>query len=107
VLHDPFNRARLPGDYSREGRVALIGEFFLAIREGREPSAEARMFVTSGALSWLESGGDLLRDYWKVKAPAGSHHTPTVLWSQASSRGATDQQQTETIGQSTSESTDQ
>lgn len=100
MLNDPFNRSRLPGDFSREGRVALIGEFFLAIQEGREPSAEARIFVTSGALSWLESGGDLLRDYWKVKAPAGSHHTPTVLWSLVSSKGAPSDDQPDSIDSS-------
>jgi hypothetical protein len=99
VLNDPFNRTRLPGDFSREGRVALLGEFFQAIREGRMPSEEARIFVANGGMSWLENGGDLLRDFWKVAAPAGSHHTPSHLWSQCSSRGATVSGEEPTIGE--------
>lgn len=96
-MHDPFNRSRMPGDFTREDRVRLLGEFFTSIRDGVMPSLEARLFVASGALAWLEQGGDLVRTYWKVKAPAGSHFTPSVLWV-SSSRGATDSANQSNIG---------
>jgi hypothetical protein len=96
MLHDPFNRVRLPGDFSREGRVRLLGEAFDALVRGEMPSPEACMFLAAGGIAWLEQGGDLLGDYWKVKAPAGSHHTASALW-QRSSRGATDVKRPDSI----------
>jgi len=99
-LHDPFGRpVRVPGDFSREGRVALLAEVFRSLVEGRQPSREAALFVGGGGLSWLSEGGDLLRDYWQVAAPRSSHHTPSHVWRElnGSSGGATDADESVTI----------
>lgn len=77
--NDPFNRSRLPGDFSREGRVALLAEAFQALMRGELPSREACAFLAGGGLSWLREGGDVARDYWRVTAPRGSHKKPEVL----------------------------
>lgn len=87
ALLDPFNRCQVHG-LTREDRVRLLAEVFEALLEGREPSRAAALFVGGAGLDWLREGGDLLRDHWRVKAPAGSHHTPPYLWQQSSSRGA-------------------
>lgn len=79
MQHDPFNRSRLPGDFTREGRVALLTEAFAALMRGELPSLEARMFLAGGGSTWLKEGGDLLRDYWRVTAPRGSHRRPEVV----------------------------
>ena len=79
VMLDPFNRSRLPGDFSREGRVSLLHEAFSALMRGELPSPEARMFLAGGGASWLREGGDLVRDYWRVAAPRGSHRRPEVV----------------------------
>lgn len=81
MLHDPFGRSRLPVDYSRSGRVKLLGEAFRDLLEGRMPSDEARTFLAAGGLAWLEQGGDLLKDFWKIRGAQGSTHTPSVIWS--------------------------
>lgn len=93
--HDPFAQAQLPERMTREGRVRLLAECFSALLDNRMPSREAALFVAGGGLQWLEQGGDLVRDYWKVSARAGSHHTPSHLWRalsletpSSSSRGA-------------------
>ena len=79
MLLDPFNRTRLPGDFSREGRIALLGEAFSALLRGEMPSPEAAMFLGGAGLAWLESGGSLERDHFRV-VRAKSHHTPAVVW---------------------------
>jgi hypothetical protein len=79
TFHDPFGRSRLPDDFSREGRVALLKEGFEALMRGELPSLEARLFLAGGGVSWLSEGGDLARDYWRVSAPRGSHRRPEVL----------------------------
>ena len=76
---DPFGRARLPGDFSREGRVALLGEAFSALLGGELPSPEARMFLASAGIAWLQRGGSLERDFLRVTKPK-SHHTPAHIW---------------------------
>lgn len=92
---DPFGRARLPHDFSREDRVRLLGEAARDLLAGESPEPAALVFLAGGLTAWLDRGGDLLRDYWKVKAPPGSHRTPSQLW--ASSRGATAPAEPETI----------
>lgn len=77
--HDPFGRSRLPGDFSREGRVALLGEAFAALMAGELPQPEARMFLASAGLAWLQRGGSLERDFLQVTKPK-SHRTPTNIW---------------------------
>ena len=80
-----------PDASSREGRVRLLVEAFEALRDGRLPSRQAALFVASGGLAWLAEGGNLCRDYWRVSAPAGSHHTEAMIWramQEGSSRGA-------------------
>jgi len=98
-LNDPFGRTRLPGDFSREGRIALLDEVFRALVDGRMPSREAALLVGGGGLSWLSQGGDLLRDYWRISAPAGSHRTPAAVKRElsCSSRGTTDSDDAGTI----------
>ena len=77
---DPRELDRLLGSqggdrYSREGRVRLLAEAATALLAGRRPSREAATFLGAGLLAWLQEGGDLLGDYWKVSGPAGSHRT--------------------------------
>lgn len=79
ALNDPFDRSRLPADFSREGRVKLLKEAFSALLRGQMPSVEARMFLAGGGAAWLEEGGDIARDFWRVAAPRGSHRRPEVL----------------------------
>lgn len=103
---DPFGRSRLPADFTREHRVKLINEVFQALIDGRLPSREAALFVGGGGLSWLSQGGDLLRDYWRISAPAGSHRTPAAVKRElcCSSRGTTDGAEPETMNAENSES---
>ena len=77
---DPFNRLLLPSGLTREDRVALIAEACEAWIQGKQPSDAARLFTAGAVLSWLRDDGDLLRDYWRVRGPQGSTHTPAVLW---------------------------
>lgn len=96
---DPFGRVQPPievqagvKDVERARRVRLLAECFMALIEGRMPSDEARLFTASGGLSWLQLGGSIDRDYWKVRAPNGSHHSPAYMWRllrDASSQGET------------------
>lgn len=79
MLNDPFNRNRLPTDFSREGRVMLLKQAFAALLRGEMPSMEARMFLAGGGAAWLEEGGDIARDFWRVTAPRGSHRRPEVV----------------------------
>ena len=76
---DPFGRARIPGDFSRIGRIALLQELAGALIEGRTPSREAAMFVGSAISAWLAAGGNLERDFLKLRAQPGSHHTVQKL----------------------------
>ena len=91
---DPFNRVRLPGDFSREGRVALLAEAFRALIEGRMPSQEAAMFCGAGGMAWLQEGGrcgSLERDFWRVTQTERSTATPARVYAQleASARRGT------------------
>lgn len=79
VRNDPFGRSSLPPDFSREGRVKLLKEAFAALLRGQMPSVEARMFLAGGGAAWLEEGGDIARDFWRVAAPRGSHRRPEVV----------------------------
>lgn len=85
-------RGRAPRKYDRQGRVALIAEAARALLDDKMPSLEAAQFLGGALLAWLERGGSLERDYLKVAAKAGSHHTPAALWQAlpetGSSRGA-------------------
>jgi hypothetical protein len=95
---DPFGRSRLPGDFTREGRVGLIAECATALLDGRMPSREAAMFLAGGVLSWLQCGGRigaLERDYWRVAAPERSTATPARVYARSvSARRATDDEDT-------------
>jgi hypothetical protein len=46
---------------------------------GELPEPSARLFVAGALGAWLANGGDLERDYFRVKAPKGSHFTPARL----------------------------
>ena len=79
-MNDPFGRlTRLPGDFSREGRVALLGEAFEALMRGEMPTPEARMFLASAGMAWLQRGGSLERDFLRVVKPK-SHVTAARIW---------------------------
>lgn len=80
-LNDPFARNRLPRDFDRNRRVALIGQVALDLLDGRLPDQEARLFVAGALRAWLELGGQLERDFFKVTKPQ-SHATPRALWRQ-------------------------
>ena len=88
-----------PGHLSREGRVRLLAEAVQAILAGRAPSPEAGTFLASGIWAWLQEGGDLAREYWKVSAPAGSHRTPAWLLRNASSGGGQDVEEAATVAE--------
>ena len=60
--------------------MALIGEFVEAALAGRTASPEATLFVVGGLASWLERGGSLEKDYWRISGEAGSHRTAQWLW---------------------------
>jgi hypothetical protein len=82
-LHDPFALCKpgLVADFSRENRVQLLGQFAEAVLAGVEPSKGSMMFVASGLAAWLSgSGGNLIRDHWRVAGPQGCTVTESILW---------------------------
>ena len=96
---DPFNRTQKPATFDREGRVALLAEFFGELMAGRMPRREAVVFAAGGAVEWLEQGGtvgSLERDYWKVSAPHRSTMTPSRIWQRSTAR-ATEPESSDTI----------
>lgn len=70
---------RAPAALTREGRVRLLGEAFGALLDGRMPSREAALFLGGAGTSWLNEGGDLVRDFFKIVRPK-SHETPQRVW---------------------------
>ena len=59
----------------------MVAEVAEALQAGRLPaSAEARMFVASAILSYLQSGGSLERDHLRISAPRGSHAIPKRVY---------------------------
>lgn len=96
---DPFGRSRLPGDFTREGRVRLIAEAARALLDGRLPSAEARLFLAGAIAAWLEAGGrcgSLERDYLRVTGRPRSRLTPQRLLARCE-RTATDDDEPGTV----------
>jgi len=71
--------SRQPRELDREERVKLIGAAAQALLAGRLPDDAARLFLAGALSAWLERGGDLERDFFRVRQ-RGSHHTPAVLW---------------------------
>jgi hypothetical protein len=59
--------------------VKLLGEFAVATLAGQQPSQAALLFVAGALAGWLENGGNLERDYFRVVRPK-SHVTPAVIW---------------------------
>lgn len=74
--NDPFDRGRAPRAVTREGRVSLLRELAEDLLIGRASRPEVRLFAGRALTAWLRSGGDLVRDHWKVAAPRGSHLQP-------------------------------
>src|SRR2546423_11968060 len=70
---------RSPASTSREGRIGLIGEAAAALLEKTMPSDEARIFLAAALIAWLESGGDLAKDFLRVTRPK-SHLTVARVW---------------------------
>ena len=79
MIHDPFDRSRLPIGFTREDRIRLLAEFRSAVLEGRPPPAEAAMFLASALDGYLQHGGDLARDFLRITPPRGSHRTPRAI----------------------------
>jgi hypothetical protein len=67
-------------DFSRELRVGLLAEFAEATMRGQAPRKEVAMFVASGLAAWLDRGGSLTRDYWRVAGPQGCTITESILY---------------------------
>lgn len=84
---------QVPARFNRQGRIKLIGHVAIALMSGKPPERAAALFVAGALQSWLENGGSLERDYLRVTAKSGSHHTPAAVWQtlleNPSSRGAT------------------
>lgn len=57
----------------------MLGEVFEALRDGRPVPRAAAAFVGGAGMAWLESGGSLERDFWKI-TKRRSHNTPSVVW---------------------------
>lgn len=106
---DPFGRSRPPPEFAagiidpeRARRVRLLAECFAALLAGKLPSLESRLFVSAGGMAWLEHGGSLDKDHWRVRAPYGSHHGPAYMWrlmrdADGSSRGEIGSHETDTF----------
>jgi hypothetical protein len=90
-LHDPFARSVLRAELreqldseaaaaARERRVFLFAQCCDALLAGAPVPIEARLFVGGAGRAWLEQGGDLVGDFLGLRAPRGSHATPSTLW---------------------------
>lgn len=80
ALMNAWSPGRIPAAFNRQMRVRLLGGAFSALLRGEMPTDEQRLFLAGGGLAWLEQGGDLLGDYWKVRSCRGSHLTPSAVW---------------------------
>src|SRR5690349_11614652 len=77
VPADPFGRpSAAPLDVTREGRVYLLAEAARALLAGRRPPPAAALFLGGAIGAWLAQGGDLDKDFLRVRAPRGSHRRP-------------------------------
>jgi hypothetical protein len=76
----------------REARVKMLGEAFSALLAGRPPSRDAALFLGGAGMAWLENGGSLERDYFKVTKPK-SHRTPAFIWQQMNAHQDESQEQ--------------
>ena len=68
-----------PGSLDRVARVRLLVDFAQELMAERMPSREAILFGAGGLLAWLQHGGNLTGDFWKVHQ-RGSHQTPQAIW---------------------------
>ena len=66
--------------FDRAARVKLLAEMAAALLAGRKPSRASALFVGGALSAWLENGGSLERQYFRVSARRGSHHTAAALW---------------------------
>jgi hypothetical protein len=75
VVHDPFNRSRIPADHiDRPERVRLLLEAERALAAGVPVPPDAARLLGNALKAWLLSGGDLDR-HLQLRAPQGSHRT--------------------------------
>ena len=92
------SKGQAPRRFDRAGRVALIAEAGRALLAGRLPGHEAALFVGGALMRWLETGGELEKDYLEVRGPAGSHRTASQLWQNlASSEGQQESESADTV----------
>lgn len=88
-----WGQSKVPGavadlGLTRADRVALLGRAAQALIDGRMPDDASRLFLAGGLVSWLQQGGSLTKDYWRVCGPQGSNHTEAVIWRQLSASGS-------------------
>jgi hypothetical protein len=76
---DPFGRIALPVAFDRRERVRLLRSAAAALLAGELPDRAAALFLAGAISAWLSQGGNLEKDFLKVRAPRGSHFTPKVL----------------------------
>lgn len=77
-MRDGLLGQRVPLALTREGRLQLLAEAAQSLLAGRQPSAEARLFLASALTAWLRTDGPLER-HLRVGAPRGSHKTAPAL----------------------------
>lgn len=91
---DPFGRCvRAPGDFTRHGRIALLGDTAIALLSGRMPSDEGRVFLAGALLAWLRNGGSLERDYFRTTPPQGSKLRADRVWQELGGDVISDERQ--------------
>lgn len=99
-FHDPFNRSRLPDDFSREGRVRLLAEAAAALSRGELAEPAARLFLAGALTEWLRTGGrcgSLERDFLRVTQRERSTMTPQRVLAKLSARRGTDADDSDTV----------
>ena len=70
-----------PAGLDRAQRVRWLSEVATALLEGRTATREASLYVGGAIAQWLETGGDLSRDFLQVVKPK-SRHTASYIWRQ-------------------------
>jgi hypothetical protein len=73
-----------PSPHDRAGRVQLLAEAFEALRDGRQPSRQAALFLAGAGLAWLHQAPERGRrrrtfDYFVRIGERGSHMTAARL----------------------------
>lgn len=81
ALSQAMGAVRVELAIDREHSIRLLGIFYTEIAAGRQPPDEAMLFVAGGVGKYLEEGGDIVKDHWRITKPK-SHETPQRVWQQ-------------------------